>query len=83
MLMLVGSPKLISVCSFLFHIQLSNFFTFMLDHCNHPDSGNNKNKSDVEIVFEKLDAKKVNFQCDIYSLCHLLRFDVPNTVIRI
>ncbi|NXL80807.1 PPE1 phosphatase, partial [Leptocoma aspasia] len=38
-------------------LQLSNFFTFMLDHCTHPDSGNNKNnknKSNVEIVFEKL-----------------------------
>ncbi|NWY25030.1 PPE1 phosphatase, partial [Pheucticus melanocephalus] len=36
-------------------LQLSNFFTFMLDHCTHPDSGNNKNKSNVEIGFEKLD----------------------------
>ncbi|XP_030806781.1 serine/threonine-protein phosphatase with EF-hands 1 [Camarhynchus parvulus] len=39
-------------------LQLSNFFTFMLDHCTHPDSGNNKNKSNVEIVFEKLDNRQ-------------------------
>ncbi|NXA65110.1 PPE1 phosphatase, partial [Mohoua ochrocephala] len=36
-------------------LQLSNFFTFMLDHCTHPDSGKDKSKSDVEILFEKLD----------------------------
>ncbi|NWZ76075.1 PPE1 phosphatase, partial [Poecile atricapillus] len=39
-------------------LQLSNFFTFMLDHCTHPDSGNNKNKSNVQIVLEKFDVKK-------------------------
>lgn len=44
MLMLVGSPKLISVCSFLFHIQLSDFFTFMLERCTPPDSGKEKIK---------------------------------------
>lgn len=49
----------------------------MLDHCTHPDSGNDKNKSNVEILFEKLDMRKPNFQCDIYSLWHVLglRFD--------
>nr|XP_054507101.1 serine/threonine-protein phosphatase with EF-hands 1 [Agelaius phoeniceus] len=39
-------------------LQLSNFFTFMLDHCTHPDAGNNKNNSNVEIVFEKLDNRQ-------------------------
>lgn len=73
------------ICSFLFRTQLSNFFTFMLDHCTNPDAGKNKNQRNMESLFEKTDVRKVNFQFDVYSLWHMLglRFDFPNTVIRI
>ncbi|NXF34298.1 PPE1 phosphatase, partial [Nyctibius bracteatus] len=36
-------------------LQLSNFFTFMLDHYTHPDSGKDKNQSNMEILFGKPD----------------------------
>lgn len=56
------------VCSFVFLTQLSNFFTFMLDHCTHPDSGKDKNQSNMEILFEKPDVSEVNFQCDLQHM---------------
>jgi len=57
----------------------------MLDHCTHPDSGKDKNQINMEILFDKLDVRKVNFQYDVYSLqCMLgLRFDFPSSVIKI
>ncbi|NXO66552.1 PPE1 phosphatase, partial [Phainopepla nitens] len=59
-------------------LQLSNFFTFMLDHCTHPDSGNNKNKSDVEIVFEKLYVRKKKI--DVPDSYYGPRLSFPLTV---
>uniref|UniRef100_A0A8C5T477 Serine/threonine-protein phosphatase n=1 Tax=Malurus cyaneus samueli TaxID=2593467 RepID=A0A8C5T477_9PASS len=48
-------------------LQLSNFFTFMLDHCTHPDSGKDKNKSNVEILFEKPDVRKIDVPDSYYG----------------
>ncbi|XP_027759400.1 serine/threonine-protein phosphatase with EF-hands 1 [Empidonax traillii] len=36
-------------------LQLSQFFSFMLDYCTNPDSGKDKHKSNVEFLFEKPD----------------------------
>ncbi|NXB93113.1 PPE1 phosphatase, partial [Vidua chalybeata] len=61
-------------------LQLSNFFTFMLDHCTHPDSGN-KNESNVEIVVdEDLCLKEFEKKIDVPDSYYGPRLSFPLTV---
>ncbi|NXD21564.1 PPE1 phosphatase, partial [Spelaeornis formosus] len=46
-------------------LQLSNFFTFMLDHCTHPDSGNSENKK--EDLYLKEFEKKIDVPDSYYG----------------
>lgn len=41
----------------------------MLDHCTHPDSGKDKNQSNMEILFEKPDVNEF----PMWSLQHMAR----------
>lgn len=58
----------VCVCSFLFHIQLASFFTFMLERYASPDAGKDKSQSKMGILFENLMWKKLIFYV-MFSAC--------------
>ncbi|XP_066032997.1 serine/threonine-protein phosphatase with EF-hands 1 [Chamaea fasciata] len=63
-------------------LQLSNFFTFMLDHCNHPDSVSQifTSPSAPQVVDEDLCLKELEKKIDVPDSYYGPRLSFPLTV---